>query len=119
MIAHNLYFFLVEGKTGKDKYFATKTLINITRLITQQHASDMASSPTGCAPDLIGGYTYCWCCSIKTGRNFQMTPKIIETKNTKSLISTRIYMCNVVSRFMNEHSMTGRPYWVCLKHRHE
>ena len=28
-------------------------------------------------------------------------------------------MCEVISRFMDEHSQSGRPYWAWLKHRHE
>ena len=55
-------FVLVEGNTGTDKYFVTKTLRNINRILTQQNSSYMASASTGCADDLIGGYTYCRCC---------------------------------------------------------
>ena len=28
-------------------------------------------------------------------------------------------MCQVVSRFMDEHSMSGRAFWAWLRHRHE
>ena len=76
---------LFEGKTGTGKYFVTETIINITRLITQQNPSDMASAPTSCAAALIGGSTHCWFCSVLTGQNFQSTPKHIETTKTNSL----------------------------------
>ena len=79
----------------------------------------MTSSPTGYANALSGGYTNCWCCSIPTSHNYQSTPKNIETTNTNSLRIMRVSICNVVSRFMDEHSITGRPYWEQLKNRHE
>ena len=79
----------------------------------------MTSAPTVYATALSEGYTNCRFCSIPTGQNFQSTPKNIETKNTKSLRIMRIFICNVVSRFMDERSMTGKPYWEQLKHRHE
>ena len=79
----------------------------------------MTSAPTGCATALSGGYTNCRCCSIPTGHNFKSTPKHIETTNTNSLRTMSISICNVVSRFMDEHRMTGRPYWGQRKHRHE
>ena len=48
-------FVLVEDKPGTGKYFVTQTSRKVTRLLTQQNSSYMASYTTGCATDWIGG----------------------------------------------------------------
>ena len=48
-------FVLVDDKPGTGKYFVTQTFRKITRLLTKQNSSYMASYTTGCATDWIGG----------------------------------------------------------------
>ena len=85
----------------------------------QRNSSDMASAPTGCSASLIEGSTHCRCCSIPTGRDFHRSPVDIKSTHLDSIRSMRKQMRDVISRFMDEHSMAGRPYWAWLKHRHE
>ena len=109
----------VEGKPGTGKSFITKTLRNITRKLCKNNRADMASAPTGCAAALIEGSTHCRCSSIPTGRSFHKPPNDIQNSNSERVRAMRSTMCQVTSRFMDEHSMAGRPYWAWLKHRHE
>ena len=48
----------VEGKPGTRKSLITKTLQNITPIITQRNSSDSVSAPTGCAAALINDTTH-------------------------------------------------------------
>ncbi len=112
-------FVLVEGLPGTGKSFVTKTLRNITRKIHGRNSADMASAPTGCAASLIGGSTHCRCSHIPTGRKFKQIPTNMTTSDSTVMRATRLSMSKVVSRFMDEHSMDGRPTWAWLKHRHE
>ena len=109
----------VEGKPGTGKSFITKTLRNVTRKLCKSNRADMASAPTGCAAALIEGSTHCRCSSIPTGAKFHKAPTDIRNSNSDRVRAMRSSMCQVTSRFMDEHSMAGRPYWAWLKHRHE
>ena len=109
----------VEGLPGTGKSFITKTLRNITRKLWKSNRSDMASAPTGCAAALIEGSTHCRCSSIPVGKMFYKSTRDITNSNSDNVRAMRSSMCQVISRFMDEHSMAGRPYWAWLKHRHE
>ena len=108
-----------EGKPGTGKTFVVNTCRNMNRKIHRRNTADMASAPTGCAAALIDGSTHCRCASIPTGAKFHKTPKNVETTDIDRLNYLRASMCMIIARFMDEHSMSGRPMWGWLKFRHE
>ena len=112
-------FCFIEGKPGTRKTFVLLTMRNITRLLHGRNSADLASAPTGCAAALIGGSTHCRSCSIPTSAKFQNPPTDIVTTDANRLRALKTTMCQVVSRFMDEHSMSGRAFWAWLRHRHE
>ena len=61
-------FTVIEGKPGTGKYFALKTIRNITRQLTNSNNADMVSAPTGYAASLIYGTTHCTYNSIPVGK---------------------------------------------------
>ena len=112
-------FVFIEGKPGTGKTFITRTLRNCTRMLTNNSNSDMASAPTGCAAALIEGSTHCRSLSIPAGQKLHKPPTNINNQKADRVKATKKLMCEVISRFMDEHSQSGRPYWAWLKHRHE
>ena len=79
----------------------------------------MASAPTGCAAALIDGSTHCRSLSIPAGQRLHKLPTNIKDQKADHVKAMKKAMCEVISRFMDEHSQSGRPYWAWLKHRHE
>ena len=67
----------VEGLPGTGKTFVIKTIRNITRKLHSSNMSDMATTPTGCAADLIGGSTHYRACKIPVGKQHWKTPKAL------------------------------------------
>lgn len=109
---------LVEGLPGVGKSFITNTLRNITR---QLHGSDTdaATAPTGVAANIINGSTHFRYNSIPTGREFKRVPTNSKNVNCRQYRAKRLALLQCISRFMDEHSMAGRPMWGWLKHKHE
>ena len=112
-------FVFIEGKPGTGKTFVTRTLRNCTRMLSNNSNSDMASAPTGCAAALIDGSTHCRSLSIPAGQRLHKLPTNIKDQKADHVKAMKKAMCEVISRFMDEHSQSGRPYWAWLKHRHE
>ena len=79
----------------------------------------MALAPTGCATALIDGSTHCRSLSIPAGQHLHKPPTNIKDQKADNVKATKSAMCEVISRFMDEHSQSGRPYWAWLKDRHE
>ena len=79
----------------------------------------MASAPTGCAAALIDGSTHCRSLSIPAGQRLHKPPTNVKSQKADSIKAMKKSLCEVISRFMDEHSQSGRPYWAWLKHRHE
>ena len=109
---------LVEGLPGVGKSFITNTLRNITRLLHGAD-TDAATAPTGVAANIINGSTHFRYNSIPTGREFKRTPTNSKDVNCTQYRAKRLALLRCISRFMDEHSMAGRPMWGWLKHKHE
>ena len=112
-------FVFVEGKPGTGKIFVTKTLRNITRMLSNNINSDMASAPFGCAAGLIDGSTHCRSLSIPAGPRLHKPHTNIKNQKADHVKAMKKAMCEVIARFMDEHSQSRRPSWAWLKHRHE
>ncbi|EJK61395.1 hypothetical protein THAOC_18129 [Thalassiosira oceanica] len=109
---------LVEGLPGVGKSFITNTLRNITRLLHGAE-TDAATAPTGVAANIINGSTHYRYNSIPTGREFRRAPTNSKDVNCRQYRAKRLALLRCISRFMDEHSMAGRPMWGWLKHKHE
>ena len=109
----------VEGKPGTGKSFATKTLRNITRMITQRNSSDLVSAPTGCAAALINATTHNRCSSIPIGNAFQRSPINLTSADPNKVTAMQIQFCRALLQMMDEHSMNDRAMFAWLRHRCE
>jgi len=112
-------YVLVEGNPGTGKTWTTKTLRNITRIVCRSNNADLASTPTGCSASLIDGGAHFRSAAIPTGKKMYKTPQNMESKDLRKIRVFRKKMSNVVSWFMDEHSMCGRAMFGWLKHRAE
>ena len=110
---------LCEGLPGVGKSWVIKTLRNITRPLHGTD-SDMATTPTGCSAFLIDGSTHYRKHSIPAGTKiFNKPPCNVLSTVSNKIRAIRASTAKVISRFMDEHSMSGRQMWAWLKHRHE
>ena len=112
-------FVLVEGKPGTGKTFITKTLRNITRLLTECNSSDIATAPTGFAAALIDGSTHYRSLYIPSGPPLYKQPTDIKTTELTKVRALKSTLCKAVTVIEDEHSMKGRPIWGWSRHRFE
>ena len=112
-------FVLVEGKPGTGKTFITKTLRNITRLLTESNSSDIATAPTGCAAALIDGSTHYRSLYIPSGPPLYKQTTDIKTTELTKIRALKSALCKAVTVIEDKHSMKGRPIWGWFRHRFE
>ena len=107
-----------EGEPGTGKTFVVTTMRNMMRNLYQHNAADMTSAQTGNAAALIQGSTHYRALHIPVGTKIFEAPSAMgETNDTKAKASRR-RLSNVVSYFMDKHSMVGRVLFAWIAHRH-
>ena len=109
----------IEGLPGTGKTYCIMNLRNMTRVIYNTNAADMASAPTGCAASLIHGSTNFRVGFITTGDKFYKAPTNAQMNNHEQLLATRLSYCSVKTRLVDEHSIMGQPDHAWYKHRNE
>jgi hypothetical protein len=109
----------IEGLPGTGKTYCIMNLRNMTRVIYNTNAADMASAPTGCAASLIHGSTNFRVGFIPTGDKFYKAPTNAQINNHEQLMANGLSYCSVKKRLVDEHSMMGWPDHVWYKHRNK